>query len=442
MSSVTVNYQFRSFKINTSPSKNLNDVLDAALIHFKLDRNLKWQLTHNGKSLTMDLPWRLLNMPQGCNFDLTVMDNKSSQVKSLKIRFQIVGIDSIVTEVQINDHIALKIIEILTSKQLNVASLSKIKIRVFSTMYQWNDILQKTFLDLGILESTNVSIAIPEYSDTESNQERDIVEESDVNTLMQDGINDKNIGNKKASVTHTDEEMNINDKSTSETISIGLNKPIAYISSHSNIITDNKIDANDEMEMTVDQAIQYQNMLAKRAGTLGGPLLTKRLRELHENKYKSAKPTVVKCTIRVKFSDGSFLELEFHKDDTMAKVYLTIRENLINGGTSKFRLYQSHPHVLMNCNDQKLVDDLNFGKKNILICEFISDNGVKINKLGPFIKQSLLEDAKPITATLNSETSDIRDRPVEDVKPSDTTANTKVKKPINKIPKWLKLGKK
>lgn len=425
MSSVVVSYKFREFQASVAANGSLQGVLQAALAYFQLDPALNWHLTHNGRSVKLDLPWRLLNMPQGCKLELQMLEERPVEAKNLKIRFHIVGIDSIVKEVGVIEHVALKIIEILTAKQLNVASLSKVKIRVFSSTYQWNDILQKTFADLGITEPTKITVSIPEYAESSQSQEQT---HSPTESEKQEATRNE--------TSKMIESTNNTDMPKSP-VEIDLKKPVAYIPSQKR--TDFASLETDDVEMTLDQAVQYQNMLAKKAGTLGGPLLTKRLREQYENKHKSTRHPISKCTIRIKFSDGTVLELEFHKDATMEKVYSQVKENLIDED-SKFYLYQSHPHTLMDCNDQKLVDDLNFGSKNILICEFINSNNEKEKKSGPFIKQSLLEDAKPIITAVESQTSNKGSK--EEMTPSEPITSPKIKKSLNKVPKWLKLSKK
>lgn len=128
-------------------------------------------------------------------------------------------------------------------------------------------------------------------------------------------------------------------------------------------------------------------MLSSKAGTLGGPILTKRLREQSANNLPKKNKAISECLLRVKFPDRSHIQIAFKPNEDMRTVYNVVSQFLIDENMP-FTLNQSHPFKPLAKDDKKLLDDLEFGSKTMLLFETNS------NSNGPLIKAHLLEDAQ------------------------------------------------
>lgn len=455
MSTVTVNCQFKAYKVKVTPSTNLNDILRQSLKHFKLDEEFhhngsvrRWILLYKGKEITMDLPWRLMNLPAGCKLDLINIQTNGNTINGrstdmgepkdgpssghappsssvgnniIKMRFQISGRGYVVQQINPMDSITdtfKNIGEIKNWHELcSTDTLQKLKFRVMSSVYDYSMFNGKRFHDLGISESISVNIELPSSLTSESESETNIP----VNTSI-----------------YIPKEETKKDNNTKHE----LHKPTVYLPSSDRLSVDEDANYNDNVyELSIEHAKMYQNMLLKQTGNLGGPLMTRRLREEKLKQTREAHGQNVKeCLMRIKFPDRSYLEITFKPNETMRTVYEEISKNL-SDCQSKFNLYQTHPHVLLPCNDQLLVDDLKFTSKNVIILEFEDPT-----KKGPFLKDTLLANAKSIIETLErNHDPDLKDSDLEST--SSTSKDTSIqkikpKKSLNGIPKWLKLSKK
>lgn len=450
MSTVTINYQFKTFKVKVTPSTNLNDVLRQSLSHFKVDQNAiqRWSLLYKGKEISMDLPWRLLNLPAGCKMDLIPSQNDanapkpkdSNTIKSksgslndhasssssvdnglIKIRFQVSGGRNVIQQVNPMDSIidTLKMIG-KTNKWDELCSndtLQRLKFRVMSSVYDYSRFNSKSFDDLGIRKSVSINIEIPSHTiyASKSNGAETISTGSNTSDIEIESLNE------------TKHE---------------LHRPVVYLPSADKISIEEDTNDDDNIyELSIEHAKIYQNMLSKQTGNLGGPLLTKRLREEKMKQMNAVnRQNVKECLVRIKFPDRTYLEIAFKPDETMRNVYQEISKNLLDDQL-KFNLYQTHPHVLLLCDNQLLVDDLNFRSKNVIILEFEDST-----KKGPFLKDTILADAKFITETIEGSSHlDSKDSNQNSTTPTNNDASSQTirpKKSLNGMPKWLRLSKK
>ncbi|CAL9730629.1 UBX domain-containing protein 4 [Monosporozyma unispora] len=431
MSSVNVNYNFHTYKVKVTPSTNLTDVLKQSVTHFKLSQDLvdvlsQWTFLHKNKEVTMDLPWRLLNLPAGCNLDLTPITNgsgsdntqsKSSSVDDfIKIRFQVSGHGSAIQQVKPIDGILDRLNQIAKEKQWEEFSqeeaLKTIKLRVLLSVYEYDQIKDKTFQDLGINKSISINIELG---------------------------------------TNTDPSLVTLKETSSATIDIKpaveinppheFHKPTVYLPSSDKLSISNTTEQDDDTyELSVEQARRYQNILSKQTGNLGGPIMTRRMREEKlKAENKTHRKRITECLVRVKFPDRSYLEIAFKPEETISIVYQQVSENLAYDDL-EFKLFQPHPHLLLDCDEKTLADDLNFGLKNVILLEPEDST-----KKGPFLKDSVLRNAKPITETLEQDRQLTgKEKRAENPTPHEATVKQerKTKKSLNGMPKWLRLSKK
>ncbi|KOG97408.1 Ubx4p [Saccharomyces eubayanus] len=416
MATVTVKYNFQLFKCKVSSNSTLNDVLHQSLQFFQVPASSnEWTLLHLSKPVPLDLPWRLLNLPMGVNLELSKNSNfrvakndnhNGTPSKTIKIRFQIPGRDSTIKEVSLNEPIA----PILRS--VSGFTEGDFKIQVFSQIVDYktieNDSL--TLENLGIQESSSIRLLIP-------------------GSLS--GNAENNISN-----TATPLKQALSPMTTPATVaeppSHELHKPSVFLPSNEPLAVD-QMEEEEDYELTVEQARRYQQMLSMKAGTLGGPILTKRLREQAAHGLSKKNKSVTECLLRIKFPDRSHIEIAFKPDEDMHTVYDIVSQSLLDDKIN-FTLNQSHPFKPLANDDQKLLEDLEFGSKTMLLFETDSTS------TGPFLKPHLLKDAQKIshqaTVTPSPESTDS----------SNTQSHSdnvpKIKKTLNKVPKWLKLSKK
>lgn len=431
MSSVNVNYKFQTYKVKVTPSTNLNDVLKQSVSHFKINQDStdilsSWTFLHKDKAVEMDLPWRLLNLPAGCNLDLIPISNgsesdnvnsKSSADELIKIRFQVSGHGSVIQQVSPNSSVLDTLDQISQEQQWEEHSqeetLQNIKLRILSSIYEYEQIKGKTFQDLGISKSISINI------------------ELNATPIMPNST-----PLKKGST----EPMDI-DKDTESDPPHEFHKPTVYLPSSDKLSTDFIIEDDDETyELSVEQARRYQNILSKQTGNLGGPIMTRRMREEKlKAESQNNRKRITECLVRVKFPDRTYLEMAFKPEETMSNVYQLVSENL-SYDNLKFHLYQPHPHVLLESDEKTLADDLKFGLKNVILLEPEDST-----KKGPFLKDSVLKYAKPIIETLEQDRQPpIKEKRIESPTKHEepVTQERKTKKSLNGVPKWLRLSKK
>lgn len=431
MSTLNVNYNYNTFKVRVKPSTNLNDVLGQSLTQFKLNKgsveenDTHWTLLHKEKSITMDLPWRLLNLPAGCTLELVPVsssDNLGNKGKNtakdlIKIRFQVSGKGSVVREVDVSDGVINTLLQLDLEKNWDIISdKTDLKIRVLSSIYTPDSIRGKNFQDLGIKESISINVDISYKQDRKADSPVEI---------------------------NSDDNMEVDEEYKTKTPSHELHKPTVYLPSSDKLVisgTDEGVGDDDEIyELSVEQARRYQNILSKQTGNLGGPLMTRRMREdkMKETKEKNRK-RITECLVRVKFPDRTFLEIAFKPEEAMHNVYMEVTKSL-RSSDLLFELYQTHPHVLLKDDDQLLVDELKFGMKNVVLLE-----PVDANIKGPFLKERMIKEAKPISETLQEDVKDTQNGSAgkKSTPGENSVEKPKAKRALKGVPKWLRLSKK
>ncbi|CCC69507.1 hypothetical protein NCAS_0C05170 [Naumovozyma castellii] len=433
MPSIAVHYNFSTFRVKTTPNSNLQDALRQSLAHFHLEDtpNKKWILVHNKKKIALDLPGRFLNLPNGANLDLIpeeLSKNKEELGKLLKIRFQIVGRGAVIANVRSNG----KMVDILAQLNLGV-SLKGCTLKFFSKSLQYEQLDDSTTLEsLGIDDQSSIKIILAEQQKQEETKESTSGEEEkeDVDVEYQEDEN----GQTKTSPAEQD--------TTIDTISadVQMHMITTYKPTEVSLATQLEEEEEVEFEMTIDQARRYQNILSKQTGNLNGPLLTKRLREKSEKEHSLKRTPPKVCTLRIRFPDRTHIEATFNADDTMVSVYNLVSNALLQDDI-EFTLNQSYPYTALNRDESKLVNDLKFGKKNLLV--FSTDK-----QLDQYLKDEFLSKAKDLSEAddvkLDRETAmnNARKQGTHKEEQPSTPGSSKNKTSFKKVPKWLKLSKK
>ncbi|CCF55467.1 hypothetical protein KAFR_0A00290 [Kazachstania africana CBS 2517] len=412
MATVFVKYKFTTFRSKIAPNATLNDVLSQSLDHFNVSKDGSYHFLRNGKKIELNVPWRLLNLPAGAKFELIDVETKENSEKPIKIRFQIDGFGSMIREVQAQD-VFLKTLQSLQQEKKWDFNLRDISVRVFNKAVYYSELENMSFASLGFVEPTSVRIGFIDAA-ASSIQLKD--------TEMENPM-------PEASVAPIKEDVQVSPEPHV------IHKPTAYIPSEESIISQliTQDEGDDTYELTVDQARRYQQILSNKTGSLGGPLLTKRLREQRELEMRAKRNALKECFIRIKFPDLTFLEIVFKPSDTMKIVYNEVSKALIDEDM-EFTLFQTHPMKELSADDSLLADDLEFGSKTVLLFKSINSN----QEL--FLRSSILQHAKKLN-DLNEVKIDQGSVSATKVDDESSTKVSKTKA-LNKIPKWLKLGKK
>ncbi|EDO15723.1 hypothetical protein Kpol_1073p9 [Vanderwaltozyma polyspora DSM 70294] len=426
MSSVTITYHFDTLRTKVSPNASLNGVLLQSLQYFKLitedHEAAKWCLLHANIPIALDIPFVFLNLPVGVKLKLDKKPNLSKvhgtdEPKLLKIKLQVPGSQPLVLSVNNKENLK-KVINTLAQDQDWDLDPDTVSLQVFSKVLRYDELEAHSLESLGISTPTSLRLNIGGVKSLSKTEKPEV----DVAKVIQ---------TKEEETSMNAEMEDVSKHREVHKVSVYVPSNVSHISELANR------DEEDELKVTIDHAKIYQHIVSRKAGTLGGPLLTKRLREQYERQGLPQKTKIVDCVIRVRFPDRTHIEVAFKPDDTMATVYSIVKGSLINEET-EFILRLSHPYKLLENNDDKLTETLGFVAKTLLLFE--SDGK------GPFIKKALVSNAKNI-----EEADDVK---LDNNKSSTHVGNTvKTNQPnaksssgnstsTGKVPKWLKLGKK
>ncbi|CAR21847.1 Ubx4p [Lachancea thermotolerans CBS 6340] len=412
MSLVSVVYKFSTYKAKAEPGCVLNEVLQKSVVHFKVEsENKSWILTHHGKELPLTVPLRLLNLPKGAKLELNhCIEKAASEAKMFRVKFQVLGRGVEVVAVQQSDSI-IKTIENICEKNSWTLDPQVLKLQCFSKVWNYEALVTASFAHLGILEDVAVRLTIS-------------------NSVVP----------AKPSVEKTPSLVEYKKDHTPPQIAEKplLHEVLAYVPNETPSTATKQNVADEDYEVSIGQFKSYQRTISKSAGS--NELLTKRMREEQEN---AKKHVIDQCNIRVRFPDRACIDINFNPDETMNLVYEAIKRCLADR-TVSFRLYYSHPHKEIEDSEAKLVADLGFGSKTLLVFE--------TNHKGPYLKEELLQKAKTLadaqsaalqeqrgsrTNELGEETSHAQSNKV-----GESSVKSSAGLRMGQKPKWLKLGKK
>lgn len=420
MSTVAVNYNFSTFRVKVGPNTVLNDVLKDSLKHYKLadpdtSNNLTtWILLHNDKPVSLDLPWRLINLSAGAKLELkqgqaVAIHTSLKTPHIVRIKLQVPGHETVIEKIDTNENLKC-VLEGLAQKHAWTLDPQETKLQVFSKTVSYEELQFNTLSTLGIKESALIKLYLP-------------------------------VSNKQSVVTTPNKTSGPYEKPVDvvkepkENKNNELHQISAFIPSKIPLYAQIKDEDEDDYELTVAHARIYQQMLSKQTGNLGGPMMSKRMRE--KDQEISKKDNIKECNVRVKFSDRTHIEISFAPEEDLQTVYQWVAKSLTDESII-FRLCLSHPYEYLAPSSKRLVDDLGFGHRTLLLFESQHE--------GPCLKKALLKDAKELSEAKDAKLDHSGDDP--EILGNDTMSDqaTKLKSSYlssnsKKVPKWLKLSK-
>ncbi|CUS24879.1 LAQU0S21e00518g1_1 [Lachancea quebecensis] len=412
MSLVSVVHKFGTYKIKVEPGCSLNEVLQKSITHFKLESvSIAWILTYHGKELPLTVPLRLLNLPKGVKLELNHGGTKLvSEAKSFRVKFQILSRGVEVAVVKQSDSV-IKTIEGFCRKNCWDLDPQALKMQCFSKVWGYDDLVAASFAHLGILEDVAVRLTV-------SNSAAPVKTSIENPTPLAEHRN----------------EISLPEIDTKPQ----LHEVLAYIPEEAPSTATKQNLVDEDYEVSIRQLKSYQKTISRSAGS--NALLTKRLREEQEN---AKKHIIEQCNIRVRFPDRTCIDINFSPDETMHLVYEAIKRCLTDRSLT-FELCYSHPHKKIEDNEAKLVADLGFGSKTLLVFE--------TSHKGPYLKEELLRKAKTLADAQSAAPQEQRRQTangldVENINAQSDKAEESSAKPsgglrMGQKPKWLKLGKK
>ncbi|CEP62170.1 Ubx4p LALA0_S04e09428g [Lachancea lanzarotensis] len=405
MSVVQIAYKFASFREKVEPGKNLNDVLPRSLKHFKLStENKSWALYHAEKQLPLTVPLRLLNLAAGATLELKELKQTGTPEQILKLKFTVLGRGAEVWTGPSSTKI-IDAIQVIFERKSWPLTLNDMRLQCFSKVYNLEQINQSTFAELGILE--NVALRLSFASKLEEPRKQPRMPEPRSTPPVREKVKAEDYVEKPVEAQGDDQSI------------------AAYIPDSDVSLASYKDQEEQDFEVTVNHFKRYQKMLSKSTGS-DQPLLTKRLRE-----KESASKKIDNCNVRVRFPDRTCVDINFKPDDTIRLVYEAVTRCL-DDRTIPFALFHSHPHKEIQNGDLKLVENLKFGSKTLLVLES-AHNGVKL-------RSDLIEKAKTFASLRDLD--DSMKQTIESPAPKgiDKKAGNSLRS--GQTPKWLKLGKK
>lgn len=427
MGTVVVDYNFSTYKAKVLPSTVLNDVLVESLKHFKLlndeSQNTAqgWLLLHDDKPVTLDLPWRLMNLSTGVKLDLKkseteISDSSSGLPKLVRIKLQVTNHKTIIEDVDIYENLK-GILDALALKNNWPLDPQNTMLQVFSKKIPYVELKNHTLSSLGIKDSAMLRLMLLNSIPSAQN------------------IESASLPEKEHNIKTEDEASSITDNRKKHE----LHKVSAFVPSETPLSYQINHDQDEEdYELTVDQARRYQQLLTKQTGTLGGPLMTKRMREQKEG--ERLKNKITECVLRIRFADRTHIEVTFGPDEDMQTVYKVVSKSFIDEQLS-FVLCQPHPYKILPPDERQLAEDLGFGSKTLLL--FQSENE------GPYLKSTILNEAKGLTEAddvkldrLEPPTTKVENKHEEIVPSTKMKTTSSISSSAKKVPKWLKLSKK
>ncbi|KAH3900135.1 Ubx4p SCDLUD_003103 [Saccharomycodes ludwigii] len=375
--SISVEYQFRTFKPTITPGSTLNDVLRQTLNHFKLSSSIKgdqeeWALStqqqkDNVKPLDLNIPLRYLNLPQGCKLLLHKVEKPSTKNGDyntfFKLKFQIIttsiggGANNSTKTKILKTNKNEKVLDVLI-KHIDNDLLHKenFKLQVFNKVFEKNDITNMTtFEDINVMEDMMIRLSII----GKDNKTEDTTINATTNNIRDPTPNatTNTIDNKHNKI---EKKHVVQEKGKEEKNMVQLHQPVLYEpSEHPQVEISKIIEENDnamDYTLDVDDVKKYQKMLNKMANSN---------RTSHDLKNSVKKITT--CEVRVRFPDRSFLSSFFKPDESAHELYEFVRKTLLSFEL-EFELYLSHPYTKIPDDfNLKLVDDLKFESKTMVV---------------------------------------------------------------------------
>lgn len=459
MPTLSVNWNYKIYRVTVTPSTLLSDVLKESCIHFHLDPDtaLYKLVNRNNKEVDLSLPFRFSNLAQGANLDIIGPSpgtvnipveretrfnvctkdsedrNKSGQQKCVNVRISVSSPQNTVTVTEkVANNISLsELLKNLKEKlNLNGVSDDRIVIQIMMRVLDPKEYC-KPLASLGIVEGNHairVRIKSSEIATSNPCKKKQSNETSNVisaSTESHKGMHEES----KAENNQTDEikleenKTNVVNEAQSETADHNDRKPVAdkieikYVQSNARL-NDAIVDEHDDStyEMDIEQAKIYQRILSKQAADQ--PLLTRALREKREEEERQKKEQVKKtiysgeCTFRIKFPDNKVIQIKIDNRKTLQDLAEVIVEKVLKpeivpqdySRTKElfFELYIAHPYnkiLGQSTQLEKTIDDCEFGNRISLLFRFEPEYTKYVGANGYILDHLLekIEDTNPQT---------------------------------------------
>lgn len=498
MPSISITWNYKTYRANVTPSTLLSDVLKESCQYFHLGSDVTGYklVNRNGKAVDLTLPFRFANLAQGANLDLvgltssdstgnnsTKGSSNSTVTKTVNIRISVSTAEGNVTLMGKfpNTSTVIDLLNFVKEKcNLTQYGNDRFSIQIMMKVVGSSD-FPKTLLNLGLVEGNHaIRVRVkPEQPATPiQNEVKRIVpeEKKDLKhvedkpkskaTIKPDIENNVQADKNKTDL-QTDSRMEVDDENTTptppdlETGKVETNEPpklknkvdISYVQSTSNIKEHD--DAN--YEISVQQARAYQKILSKRAADQ--PMLTKALREKFEAEERAKKEEIKKsiytgeCSIRIKFPDNKVIQITMDNRKTLRDLSEVIINQVLKPGaipskydTEKeifFQLYIALPYnkiIGKEVDLDKKIDDCEFGNRISLLFKYEPEYSRTLND--GYVRDHLLEtnadEGSNSKHTAVAKTSMSTSDNSSTTPPSTGAKRTKFKH----APAWLKLSKK
>ncbi|KAG7895577.1 hypothetical protein KL936_000285 [Ogataea polymorpha] len=448
MSSLTVSYNFRTFKCKVGPSKILNDVLIESCAHFKLEPS-QFALKHGSQLLDLSLPLRLANLPQGCKLELVKapQDTKSTGGGSVVIKLQIMAPEGdssfvlppssqLVKECDSDQNIEEVLQEF--EKSLNIQLLHREAIGEYKYIYE--PIVQsmsKTMTGTSELKHSLRSLGL--VSGNHTLRLRFKAEKHEISQPRPIGPRDSVESSEQRQRPPLPEET---------PSPVANSNPIQVYVPNSEHNEDENVDES-VYDMSIEQARLYQSLLAKRAHP-NRQMMSKRQRE----QLAPEKPAVKECVIRIKFPDYTQVQLVLQPDDTLGDLYNVLSTKVVHMTQAQrekprpaFQLYTAYPGqaILTSAEDfgKELVKDCQFAHRSLFVyrddfkrSQYVKDEYLKAAKGLDELEEVKISKKEEETTQIKTSKASVPPKE-ETTAPAPTTAHN-----TRKVPKWFKMGKK
>lgn len=384
MPTLSVNWNYKTYRVTVTPSTILGDVLKESCQHFNLgsDFTLYKLVNRNGKEIDLGLPFRFSNLAQGANLDIVgppagvvqtgkKEDGESGQAikssgdnegncdnqKYVNLRISVSTPENTTTTVTdkfANDISLNGVLERLAEKRyLDQVSHSRVAIQIMMRVLDAGE-YDKSLASLGLVEGNHairlrvkpIDHAIVKSRPTE---EKKVTEEKPKDTTKTEKatvpavlVSDKQAEVNAAESTKQEqpkEQSIVSEPEKIRTTDVRAEPPkndidIKYVhhGNGRNAARENDHD-DSSYEMSIEQARIYQRLLSKQAADQ--PMLTKALREKLEEEERQRKEQVKQSNytgesiIRIKFPDNKVVQVKIDNRKTLKDLAEVLVEKVL-----------------------------------------------------------------------------------------------------------------
>lgn len=495
MSVISVDWEYKSYRVNVTPNTLLRDVLIESCKYFKIDLsndNYDYELVNlKGTSLDLSNSIRFSNLVQGSHVEIRKCNSNDNNIL-VNIRANVSienGNNYVITRkisnnITINEYLQNIIIEeILKSDEKFEMSRVKFIVQIMMKVVS-DEEMDKKLKDIGLIQGNyGIRIMIKDgvkkmdkmreevNPKTEKEKEKEITNEDVV--MKDDDISNDNTDinlktENKSSVDVIDSLLlDEGEKGGEEKEDAKFIKTIIRSEKHFKINNE----SDDDGGISVEQLKGYQKILSKRAEN--EPLMTRSMREKKAKEKEELKNSFIEIKFRVKFPDNEIIQISIDKNRELRELRRILFEDVLNeeivnkikfdnGNKIKYSLSEIHPYKVIFNNESRedemsiQLKDLKFINRVSLMFKIEIDGNKSSIEGIKFVKNSILpiDDINRSKMNGNNDNDDkkkigsgvVVEEEGEQLK-IDKNSNNKFEKSIGKknnkiVPSWLKLNKK